>query len=255
MTLFRSVSTLSLSAFDTTLAAAGGAPLSKCERSPTPPFRGFVDPFMYTHALTRTRTRAARSPRYRSPASSVSDAPTSPTTPMDQRDGPDYAFEYEADPAYHYNLDNPTSPITRMRDIEHLGKCLERSPSVPKALMDIYMSPPFSPTTAAQRYAAAHRASIDANSGPHPLSASHSRSSSDTWDEVDEDVNDGIVWMGKRDPPTPEYYHRIVTFRRSVGSALDPRAPAPPAPTKKNPPLMKKLVGAWRDRRRRRSTK
>jgi hypothetical protein len=262
MTLFRSVSTLSLSAFDTTLAAVGGAPLAKCERSPTPPLRGFVDPFMYTHALTRVRTRTqSRSPRYLSPASSVSDAPTSPTTPTDQHDGPDYAFEFEAaDPAYHYELDNPSSPTTRMRVVEHLDKCLERSPSVPKALMFADTTPPYSPRTAAQRYAAAHRASIDANSCRLPLSVTHSRSSS--YDSEDEDELDelaGIVWMGKRDPPTPEYFRLLDTFRRSIGSALDPNAPIAPGHThaqaKKNPPLMKKIVGAWRERRRRRSTK
>lgn len=256
MTLFRSVSTLSLSAFDTTLAVVGGAPLSKVERSPTPPLRGFVDPFMYTHALTRSRTRTRyRSPRFRSPTSSVSEVSTSPTTPTDLHDGPDYAFEFEADPAYHYVLDNPTSPITRMRVVEHLDKYRVRSPS-PKAPMVSSTPPPYSPRTVAQRYAAAHRASIDAHSCRLPLSATHSRSSSyDSHCDDELDELDGIVWMGKRDPPNPEYFRRVDTFRRSVGSALDSNAPVVSAPAKKNPPLMKKLVGAWRERRRRTSTK
>ncbi|BEJ16553.1 hypothetical protein CspHIS471_0511580 [Cutaneotrichosporon sp. HIS471] len=251
-----SVSTLSLRAFDTTLAEVGGAPLTKCQRSPTPPFRGFVDPFMYTQPLTRVRTRTrSRSPHCRSPPSSLSDAPLSPTTPTDQHEGLDYAFEFEPDPAYHYELGNPPSPLTRMRAVEHLDKCLENeneneNASCSKPPMVMSTIPPFSPRTEAQRYAAAHRASIDAHSCCSPLSVTRSRATSSSYDADDDgelDDHDGIVWMGNRVPLNGEYFRRVDTFRQSIGSALDPIAPPAHQPGKKNRLLMRKLVVAWHE--------
>ncbi|BEI87329.1 uncharacterized protein CcaverHIS019_0100470 [Cutaneotrichosporon cavernicola] len=254
MPLFRStsVSTLSLRAFDTTLAAVSGAPLTKCKRPSTPPFRGLVDnPFIYRQPLTRVRTRTrSRSPLYRSPPSSLSDVPLSPTTPTDQHDELDYVFEFEPDPAYHYELGNPPFPLTRMPAVENLDKCLE-NPSCSKPPMAVSTLPPFSPRTEAQRYAAAHRASIDANSCCSPLlSATRSRATCSSYDADDDgelDDHDGIVWICNRVPLNGEYFRRVDTFRQSIGSALDPIAPKAHAPGKKNRLLMRKLVGAWLD--------
>ncbi|GMK55045.1 hypothetical protein CspeluHIS016_0201010 [Cutaneotrichosporon spelunceum] len=191
----------------------------------------------------------------------MSGPPMSPTTPTDQHEGLAYAFEFEAeaDPAYHYELDNPPSPITRIRAVKHLDQCIE-SPSCSKSLGHAITTPPLSPRTEAQRYAAAHRASIDAHSCCSPLTTTRSRAtywSSDAIDDGEIVDPDGIVWMGKRDPLNPEYFRRVDTFRRSIGSALDPIGPTAHTQGKKNPnaPLMRKLVGAWREHRLRRSTK
>lgn len=247
-----SVSTLSVEAFDAWIAAAGGAPLSKCERSPTPPQREFGSPLFYNNPLTRSRSRS------RSHTLSPSPSSLEPTTPMDRYDAVDYGFEVEADPmftyelgSHHSNQTHPYSPKQKKMITVPMTCPLERCTS-PRTPVDSPRGPPtpYSPT-AAQRYAAAHRTSLDQSS--HPASPrSNSLQNLDEEDEKDAE-GEGIIWFGKGSRPSVE---RIELFQNWVGVALDPTAPEPSAAKgKRNPQLMQRLVGAWRQRRRRQSSK
>lgn len=173
---------------------------------------------------------------------------------MDRCDAVDYGFEVEADPLYSYELDprsHSHSPTQKVNPCSQpITHTLERCTTPLHTDIDNPPGPPTPHTpTEAQRYAAAHRTSIDTHSNRQ--SVAQSRSNSYDWNADDDETDEGIIWFGKREAPCAE---RIELFQNWVGVALDPNAPEEPN-GKKNPQLMRRLVGAWRQRRRRRSSK
>lgn len=265
MTLY-SVSTLSVDAFDAWIAAAGGAPLSKCERSPTPPPRPF-------NALARARSRS-RSPRASGSRSRSPSPSLEPTTPTDRSDAIDYGFEVEDEPAQVFNYDLSSSPKTKAAELAHMraSVChdqacqdltLARCPSKPRTPRKpptyLCCDEPGPPTphspTEAQRYAAAHRASLDTDPVP-----THSRRSFADDDDDEKCDDEGIIWFGRREAPCAE---KVAMFYGSVGRALCPERSAgqrtaggcPGGKKSPQPQLMQRLVRGWKERRRRRSSK